>query len=245
MDKEQENISALFAGTTELDDDDKAHRERYLASLGNLAHQHPIRTDLWDKMEDLSIAGAVLYSFGIDPDTIRLELECGHENNSLDDLPKDFQERLRIIKSAVRAGSITRTPNSTNSNDCDEQTRILMSSFLGWYKNIKGTWPQAEAVPAHPQYQAEGSTPKPMKLKPPVAENIGTKERETLLKIIIGMAIGGYGYDPLGRRSEVTGEKDGSIHFDLESQGISVDADTIRKYLNEAKQLLPQEKQAP
>jgi hypothetical protein len=31
---------------------------------------------------------------------------------------------------------------------------------------------------------------------------LGTKERDSLLKLVIGMAIGGYRYDPKAKRSE-------------------------------------------
>lgn len=46
-----------------------------------------------------------------------------------------------------------------------------------------------------------------------------------------------YGYDPDANRSPATGEKNG-ISVKIESRGINIDADTIRKYLTEAKVLL-------
>ena len=64
-------------------------------------------------------------------------------------------------------------------------------------------------------------------------------ERHTMLKIIIGMAMYGYGYDPCKSRNAATGDKSGSIKAALEQAGLSVDSDTIRNYLNEAKELLP------
>lgn len=70
--------------------------------------------------------------------------------------------------------------------------------------------------------------------KPPA-----TAERETMLKLIIGMAVDAYGYDPDATRNKATGDKQGSIKAALEMKGISIDADTIRKYLNEAKQHYP------
>lgn len=52
-------------------------------------------------------------------------------------------------------------------------------------------------------------------------------ERDSLLKIIIGMAVKGYSYNPNAKKSEVPTE----IHMDLEQLGINLDVDTIRKYL--------------
>ncbi len=63
-------------------------------------------------------------------------------------------------------------------------------------------------------------------------------ERNTMLKLIIGMAIDAYGYSPDKSRNEATGTNKGSIRAGLETRGIFVDDDTIRKYLNEAKELV-------
>lgn len=66
-------------------------------------------------------------------------------------------------------------------------------------------------------------------------KNIHTKEKETLLKMIAGMAVDGYGYDPLASRSPVTKE----IADMLAEKGIALDPDTVRKWLKEATELLP------
>jgi len=64
------------------------------------------------------------------------------------------------------------------------------------------------------------------------------KERNSLLKLVLGMAIKKYNYDPNSSRNNATGTNSGSIHADLEKCGINIDKDTIRKYLNEAKELI-------
>ena len=63
----------------------------------------------------------------------------------------------------------------------------------------------------------------------------GMRERDSMLKMIIGMAIKGYAYNPKASRSPIAQE----ISGDLDRLGISLDSDTIRKYLNDAKELLP------
>ena len=62
-----------------------------------------------------------------------------------------------------------------------------------------------------------------------------TRERDSALKLIIGMAVRGYGYYPTAARSDIT--KD--ISDDLALLGISLDADTVRKWLREGADLLP------
>lgn len=63
---------------------------------------------------------------------------------------------------------------------------------------------------------------------------LSTRERNTCLKIIIGMAVAGYKYDPRVSRSRVPQE----IVDDIALVGLSVDVDTVRKWLREAAELL-------
>lgn len=62
-----------------------------------------------------------------------------------------------------------------------------------------------------------------------------TKERDTLLKLVIGMAIGGYGYDPKAKRSPTASE----ISDDLAKNGIALDTDTVRNWLKKAADHVP------
>lgn len=67
-------------------------------------------------------------------------------------------------------------------------------------------------------------------------ENIHPKEKDSLLKIIIGMAKVAYGYDQNEKRSPIPRE----IVEAVESQGLSIDPDTVRKWLKEGAELLDQ-----
>jgi hypothetical protein len=70
-------------------------------------------------------------------------------------------------------------------------------------------------------------------IEAPEAEKpLSTSERNSLLKIILGMAMAGYKYDPAASRSSVTKE----IETDLTTMGMRVTDDTIRGYLKEAVQ---------
>lgn len=70
------------------------------------------------------------------------------------------------------------------------------------------------------------------------SESLSNRERTSFLKIIIGMARDGYRYDPDQSKSPITKE----IHDAIEEAGLSLDEDTIRKYLKEAAGLLDQNK---
>ena len=66
---------------------------------------------------------------------------------------------------------------------------------------------------------------------------LGTKERESLLKLVGGMAVRGYGFDPTRSRNEATGE----IRDDLEALGLGMNDDTVRKYLKQGVELISRE----
>jgi len=62
------------------------------------------------------------------------------------------------------------------------------------------------------------------------------KEKETLLKMVIGMAMDGYGYDPLASKSPIPAQ----LSNILAEQGMALDVDTVRKWLKQGAELVPQ-----
>jgi hypothetical protein len=62
-----------------------------------------------------------------------------------------------------------------------------------------------------------------------------TKQRQSALKLIIGMAIKGYQYDPAAVRNDAIRK----ISRDLESVGVELHPDTVRNWLREAEEVLP------
>jgi hypothetical protein len=85
----------------------------------------------------------------------------------------------------------------------------------------------AEKVDAQASPQEMVTTEKPLL----------TRERDTVLKLLIGMAVQRYGFDARAKRGTAVSE----IVNDLDSLGISLDPKTVRKWLNEAADLLPGE----
>jgi hypothetical protein len=72
-------------------------------------------------------------------------------------------------------------------------------------------------------------------IKPKYEGGIHPTERENMLKMIIAMAIKGYSYSPKKQRNDAVKE----LEKDMEDLQIPLGDDTIRKFLNEAKELLP------
>ena len=90
--------------------------------------------------------------------------------------------------------------------------------------DFRGTPPMHESSPVQPQTA-------------PASETLGHKERTSLLKLVIGMAVQGYKFDPDKERNAATRE----IADDLSLLGIPLDRGTILKWLSEGADLLPRE----
>lgn len=73
--------------------------------------------------------------------------------------------------------------------------------------------------------------------KPVPRPSLVTKEKESLLTIVIAMAIKGYKYDPRATRNDAVRE----ITQDAVDCGLSIDVATTRKWLKEAADLVPAE----
>ena len=81
--------------------------------------------------------------------------------------------------------------------------------------------------------ELEAAPPEPAPI--PKMQSAVTRERNTLLKLVLGLAMDCHGYRPHAPRSSTAGE----IASALEVQGITVSEDTIRKYLGEAAEFAP------
>jgi hypothetical protein len=71
--------------------------------------------------------------------------------------------------------------------------------------------------------------------QPNPEQEIGARARDSLLKLVIGMAVVAYVYDPKAARSD----KPTEIADDLACAGVPLDVDTVRKWLRKAADLLP------
>ena len=110
---------------------------------------------------------------------------------------KDVSETLQAAFDATRAAAeVTKGLLLEATNERDE-LRAELATVRAAFEELK----------AHP------------------ADTLGTRERETLLKMVLGMAAGGYAFDPAAARSEATAQ----IVSDLEERGIGVTDDTVRK----------------
>lgn len=110
----------------------------------------------------------------------------------------------------------------------DRDDVVITLSEINRFESEHGITPHVEQT--NPTGKTGRTTPDPgSKLHP--------KERESLLKMIIVLAFEAYRYNPADKKSTVPGE----IATSAQQLGISIDVDTVRKWLKEAAGLLPRE----
>ena len=111
----------------------------------------------------------------------------------------------------------------------DESIAQLEKQRADWLNVVNGKNAKIAALEA----DIEALRSEQPSFKPEQA--VGARERDSLLKLIIGMAVAAYVYDPKATRSD----KPAEIADDLARAGVPLDVDTVRKWLREAAELLP------
>ena len=170
----------------------------------------------WARMSLWTIEQATALLIGEDPDAVidasGLSASCPTETR------ERYQSIFRLLDSHIRASGIGLNQPPTE--------------IIDWALHSKVDPPQAlvDAVRAQGRSLIQKRAQEASEEKP-----LGERERNTLLRIIIGMAIGGYGYDPAAGKSDSAP----TIFKDLDKLGLEGTDQTIRKKLRDASQLLP------
>ena len=192
----------------------------------------------WGRMARWELEEAVVLALGRDPDSVSLkDLKSDTES----EFGKQFTKAFRLAQRAREHATF--------------YFPIIPRDFVEWARTIEFPFPEdlaAEVIKASPNHINYRSIYEPLlaeheaalkeleqlkkqALEPPQEKALPTKERQTALKLIIGMAVEQYGYDPSQSRNDAVG----NIVSDLNSLGISLDPDTVRKWLKEAADILP------
>uniref|UniRef100_A0A831U447 Uncharacterized protein n=1 Tax=Geobacter metallireducens TaxID=28232 RepID=A0A831U447_GEOME len=89
-----------------------------------------------------------------------------------------------------------------------------------------------------PRTEQQDCPEKVVKVSQDANPELHPKEKESLLKIVIAIAIGFYEFDPAKKKSPIA-NKITNLVYDL---GLSIDVDTVRKWLKEAAEIVPRKK---
>lgn len=142
-------------------------------------------------------------------------------------------EEARVLYSKVRPAEFmawVKRLELPYPPELDAAVTKYAGAWVDWrarYLQLEQTVKEERATQADDRKESQPAEPKPLK----------TRERETVLKIMIGMAVRAYRWDPDAGRSDAISE----LCSDLDSVGLPVHADTVRNYLREAAALLPPE----
>ena len=191
----------------------------------------------WGRITNSTLDEAIALSLGQDPR--RVDWTKVEEKTS--DFAREFAERKEFVSRAHGFGEFGNP--------------IWPLPFVDWARHFEVPFPKelADEVvkwgPEHLSFQTRYERLKPLydealktierlqaqATEPRQEKGLAVKERQTVLKLIIGMAIGGYAFDPTAARTTAASE----VASDLHKLGISIDEDTVRKWLKEAAELLP------
>ena len=136
-------------------------------------------------------------------------------------LLKEFSERFNLIIDANRSGEL-----NADGNPVD---------LLKWFIRLEFELPKGLAETVF-RIQTTERFEKPSGVQ---ESQYSDREKQTLLKLVAAMAVGGYGFNPASSRNPAT--KD--IQSDLDQLGIGLDQKTILKWLREAANNLPDDRQ--
>lgn len=158
----------------------------------------------------------------------------------------------RFIDPAVGKGLLEKDPNVEHYHYIQEHIKRAVQAgeltdpvqpgvYVAWAKKRNLDFPEvlAKLVPAA---TADNQNTPAKSTKTKDKSHIAlTREKNTLLNLFFGVVVDFYGYDPTAARSPVPKQ----LEQILRERGIRVSDDTIRKYLQEALEVLPDDFQAP
>jgi len=198
--------------------DECASEEREQDEKDKLAFSHWTRLAMWTLDE------AAALTLKMDPDSLtRSSLE-----SSLEEVGTRFSRLRRQLRRAREAHELTDPVSPKKYVDWADANAVALPRWLkqsidcGQATDWKGMYEAS-------QQQLSMITGELERLKK-ADKALGSKERNTFNKLLLGLAVAGYGYDHRAARSSVPNE----IASDLARLGIDLDEDTVRKKLREA-----------
>lgn len=178
----------------------------------------------WRHVPDVNLWEGVSLSLGMEPEPVHTSPISWYGEELVFKDPKELNERLFVAARNLTSGG-SLEPTSIVMGD-PARSMVRLRQFAAWVLSLG--WPvppEFAALAPHPRAEGAADTSGPEK-------PLEGKGRASALKLILGMAIGGYGYDPKATRSPIPKE----IADDLLLSGITLTDDTVREWLRVAAQ---------
>ncbi|MCO4794287.1 MAG: hypothetical protein KC493_11270 [Bacteriovoracaceae bacterium] len=156
-----------------------------------------------------------------------------------------FGRNVRVAKDEIKNTVLNELKKFTFYSDSPYESDIDKTGLF----ELLYQWREADNTILDHPFANAGWPPELLeqkKLELSETENIASqiegnkvKEITSLQKMVLGMAISKYGYDPEASKNECTGNNKFSIREDLYKCNIDLSLDTIRKHLKEAAGNIP------
>lgn len=212
----------------------------------------------WSKATYWTLEEAVALSFGKDPKLVNWN-KLGKLNLYS---PSPFIEKYRKVRDLVlRAKNWNQLYDPVlpslylawaKRNDIEAQSElveaieargVLIADWKNLYDDLKIAFEKLSAVQKTTVEQRNTLLAENQKLRQEVTaaansekKSLPESERDSLLKMVLGMAIDAYSYDVAQKRNTATGGQRASISAALERLDLTLDPDTIRKFIKEAEE---------
>lgn len=193
--------------------------------------------DYWCKASFWTLEEAMALTLGKEPRLVTSDSVKAEERFS--PFVQEFKQRLELGRRAEIAGQLPPLFNSLTfivwakhiDLSCPPEMEALITPSSGSRVDWKAKYEEEAAAHAIAKKELEA---REVITKGAGVRPVSPKERESLLKLVIGMAVEKFGYDPKASKSPTTER----IATALRTQGIPLDEDTIRKYLQEGREML-------
>lgn len=178
----------------------------------------------WARMQRWSLDEAVALSIGFEPCGDLLEGSKGTPVRN--DVLAFYFKRKALIK------------NNFKWVGFEGPRKNSVPDIVRWFDRVELNVPE-QLLAAADKYHALGIGKKSRLSRSAIADDklLDPRERSTMLKMIIALAIQGYGYDPSAKRSAVPSE----IESDMNLLGVGINLETIRKHLKSGSALFDDE----
>jgi hypothetical protein len=192
--------------------------------------------DQWSQMPKAELWEAVVLSLDASPEDREATFNWifgsggGHSDEDSRFL-RECRRRMKVAQASVSMNGALKPLVLYSGALDDPRTKISLPLFGDWASGLGWQLPTRFPQTLQPAAQQLGNAHRVTdELNPTAEKGLSKRERDTLLKLVIGMAIEGYCYDPTATRNEAPAE----ISGDLAKLGIEVTDDTVRKWLREA-----------
>lgn len=192
-----------------------------------------IRSPNWEKwryVPNVRLWEGVALSLNVEPGKVRHSDGSWMADTHLFNEPQDFQDRMFVAERNITTNKLLKVTGIVIGDPRDSS--VTLSSFALWASSIGWEIPQelTEMSQSARVLDLEKDNP----VKAPANPDIGTRERETVIRIIAGFLAQGFKPADISQPYKIA--KD--IREALESCGIELSDDTIAKWVKEGAALI-------